>query len=93
METLTFERTELDSHWEEHEKIQQDYMDHDRLATYLEHIKPAIDWLDNQPIKKFIVKIENLSSLVAEKNLEKYLGNTFKKDPLQILKIFIERDA
>jgi hypothetical protein len=53
-----------------------------RLAIYLEHIKPAIDWLENQPNKKFVIKMTNLSDKVKEKNLEKYLTNTFHKEPL-----------
>jgi hypothetical protein len=44
-------------------------MNEARLAIYLEHIKPAIDWLENQPNKKFIIKIANLSHKVAESNL------------------------
>ena len=64
-----------------------------RLAIYLEHIKPAIDWLENQSGKKFIIKITNLSEKVSEKNLEKYLNNTFRKEPLSYQKIVIERDA
>jgi hypothetical protein len=57
-------------------------MSETRLAIYLEHIKPAIDWLENQSNKKFIIKITNLSEKVSEKNLEKFLTNTFSKEPL-----------
>lgn len=45
-----------------------------RIAPFLEHVIPAIDWVQKQPEEtKFTVQFRNVPSLVGEKRLKSYL--------------------